>query len=65
MLKRIGVFALMLSAAGAVFTPATAFAQDRTYYARDARDRDRHERREWRERERREHDRCIGRQYYR
>jgi hypothetical protein len=61
MFKKLGVFALILGAAGASFVPATAFAQDgygyyggdRSYYGND-RDYDRHERREWREHERRE-----------
>lgn len=63
MMKRIGVFALMLSTVGAVFTPATAFAQGR-YDHGDYRDCDRHERRDrreyryWDRREHREHRRA-------
>ena len=61
MFKKLGVFALILGAAGASFVPATAFAQDgygyyggdRSYYHND-RDYNRHERREWREHERQE-----------
>lgn len=59
MFKRLGVFALMLGAAGAAFTPATAFAQsygayyggDRVYAVHNDdlrnRDCDRRDRREW------------------
>ena len=57
MLKRVGIFALMLVGVAGVF-PRRAFAQegysDRpNYYQRD-RNWDRHERHEWREREREE-----------
>lgn len=61
MFKKLGVFTLMLGAAGAAFAPATALAQDGYgYYGGDRgayyrnRDYDRHERREWREHERQE-----------
>ena len=58
MLKRVGLLAVILSAATAV-TPLTAFAQDGYYRHRDNyyqgdRAEDRHERREWREHERNE-----------
>jgi hypothetical protein len=61
MLKKLGVFALILGAAGMALAPATAYAQngygyygrDRSYYAND-RNYDRHERKEWREHERQE-----------
>lgn len=60
MLKRIGVLALLLSAAGIAVTPKVVFAQDGyygprndySYYGRDREDR--HRDREWREPERRE-----------
>ncbi|MDQ2839740.1 MAG: hypothetical protein M3Y72_01600 [Acidobacteriota bacterium] len=60
MLKRVGVFALMLSAIGATILPEAAVAQDgyygpRNYYADGDRGWDRHDRHEWKEQERREH----------
>ncbi len=59
MFKRIGTFALILSATGAALLPKAALAQDgyyapRDYYYQADRDGDRHEAREWRERERRD-----------
>jgi hypothetical protein len=64
MFKRLGVIALMAGAAGAAFTPVTAFAQNydgyyggnrvyaaRNYEMRD-RDSDRYDRREWIDHER-------------
>jgi hypothetical protein len=59
MFKRIGIFALILSATGAALLPKAVFAQDGYYVPRDNyyqadRNGDRHEMREWRERERRD-----------
>jgi hypothetical protein len=62
MLKRVGVLALLLSAAGAAFAPAPALAQDRYgYYGRERvayrdsrRDCDRREHRAWVQHERQE-----------
>lgn len=74
MFKRVGVLALMLSAAGAVFAPAAAFAQDRygngygsyggdrSYYSQRDRDWNRDQRHEWREHERMERLRAERRE---
>jgi hypothetical protein len=58
MLKKYGLPTLVLTAALAVLSPASALARDHD------RDHERHERREWREHEWREHHRHYRDSYY-